>query len=253
MLTYITTCYNDEGYLDQLEDLMVYYKGDNLKLIIVDDCSDTPVDQIVRQWADDRVSLYRIEDDIGFGSHAARNLAMKQTTTEWNLLVDIDYRLVGVENIIAMIENGELEKESPHFLPVAHSYAGDNTPGRASINDFLLTKKLYWRAKGYDPEYYGFHHGDRQFIERMMTAYPNSTHSLLYDVYLEALRSPYVKTLVDSSITDPRQERYSSDHTTLYVSPLTTHTLNNEKIKCFERHASNAPIEYLPFKWIKQI
>lgn len=253
MLTYITTCYNDEQYLDHLEEMMVYCTSDKLKLIIVDDCSDTPIEQIVSKWADERVSLYRIEDDIGFGSHAARNLAMKHTATEWNILVDIDYRLVGVEKIISMIENAELEKDIPHFLPVAHTYAGETSTSRASINDFLLTKKLYWRAKGYDPEYYGFHHGDRQFIKRLNEAYPIDTTSLLYDVCFEALRSPFVNTVVDPTLTAPTQERFSDDHLTLFVSPSSAPALRTQELKCFERHKNNTPIEYLPFNWIKQI
>ena len=252
MLTYITTCYNDVQYLDHLEELMTYCKSDKLKLIIVDDCSDESVEQIVGKWADERVSLFRIEDDLGFGSHAGRNLAMKQTTTEWNLLADIDYRLVGVDSLLSMIENGELENDTPHFFPVVHSYKGDTTPSRASINDFLVTKKTFWRAKGYDPEYYGFHYGDRQFIERMLS-FHRTTNSLLFDMYLEALRSPFANTKIDENLTNPRQEYFSSNRDTLFVSPLTTSVLKSQEIKCFERHAQNASIEYLPFTWTKQI
>ena len=252
MLTYSTTCYNDAQYLDHLEELMVYCKSDKLKLIIVDDCSDEPVEQIVSKWADERVSLYRIQDDLGFGSHAARNLAMKQTTTEWNVLVDIDYKLIGIEPLIEMVDNGELEEDIPHFFPVVHSYNNEVKFTRASINDFVVTAKSFWRAKGYDPEYYGFHHGDRQFIERM-TSYRKWSNSLLADCSLEALRSPFVKTVADPTIENPRQERYSEDHLTLYINPSTPAILTEQEILCRQRHNTGASINYLPFNWIKQI
>lgn len=252
MLTYITTCYNDFQYLDQLEETMEYCKDERLKMIIVDDCSDEPIDQIVRAWDDPRVSLYRITDDRGFNSHGARNLAMKETTTEWNVLIDIDYQLAGVDTLIEMLNNNELDPRAPHFFPVVHSFAGDTAPSRPSINDFIVTKKLFWNAKGYDPEYYGLHHGDRQFIDRLLWCHPHNTTELLVGTYINALRSPYATAVVDPSLS-VLEEKFNEDRTILHVGTSVQDHLHTAMYDSRIRHENNTPIEYLPFNWIKQI
>jgi glycosyltransferase involved in cell wall biosynthesis len=252
MLTYITTCYNDFQYLDQLEETMEYCKDERLKMIIVDDCSDQPIDPIVRAWDDPRVSLYRITDDLGFNSHGARNLAMKETTTEWNVLIDIDYRLIGVDALLEMLDNKELEPNIPHFFPVSHSYDGRLTPTRASINDFVVTSKLFWKAKGYDPEYYGIHYGDREFITRMSTQHPQFASSLLVGSHLDGLRSPLATIFVDSSI-GPNEEVFNEDRSILSIGSDVRDTLRYRMYQCRNRHENNTQINYLPFNWIKQI
>lgn len=252
MLTYITTCYNDFQYLDQLEETMEYCKDERLKMIIVDDCSDEPIDQIVRAWDDPRVSLYRITDDLGFNSHGARNLAMKETTTEWNVLIDIDYQLAGVDALIELLDNNELDPRAPHFFPVVHSFEGDTAPSRPSINDFIVTKKLFWNAKGYDPEFYGIHHGDRLMIDRMITFHPHNVSEVLVGMQLNALRSPFTKAALDISL-DPLQEEYNADRTILRYGSGVQDRLHNAKYESCIRHENNTPIEYLPFNWIKQI
>lgn len=252
MLTYITTCYNDFQYLDQLEETMEYCKDERLKMIIVDDCSDEPIDQIVRAWDDPRVSLYRITDDLGFNSHGARNLAMKETTTEWNVLIDIDYRLIGVDTLLEMLDNKELEPSIPHFFPVSHSYDGEKDPSRTSINDFLVTSNLFWKAKGYDPEYYGIHYGDREFINRMCSQHPHFASSLLVGTHLNSLRSPFATMVVDTNL-DPLEEQFSHDRTKLRVGSDVQSNLHYQMYECRRRHENNTTINHLPFNWIKQI
>lgn len=253
MLTYITTYYNNPQFLDTLQETMTYCQDERLKMIIVDDGSTEPIDNIIAAWSDPRVSLYRITEDVGFNSHGARNLAMKHTTTKWNLLIDIDYRLVGVDNILSMIENDELEENVPHFFRVAHTYDGEEAATRASINDFLVTGTTYWKAGGYDPEYYGFHYGDRKFIDRMLKLTHGRQNSILFDTHLEAMRSPFAITKVDDSITSPTTERYSEDRTILYQSPLAIEALRQQELLCFDRHKSGTQPEHITFQWIKQL
>lgn len=247
MLTYITTYYNNPEFLDTLEETMRYCSDQRLKMIIVDDGSEQPIDDVVAKWNDPRVSLYRITEDLGFNSHGARNLAMKETITEWNILVDIDYRLVNVDNILSQLEAGELESDIPHFLPVAHTFEGKTTPHRESINDFLVTKTAFWKAGGYDPEFTGLHYGDRMFISRMMGL--KKGNSLIFGSHLEALRSPFAITQVDESITDPRKERYSDDRKYLYVSAETAAELNHEIVQVTARHRDGGQANSVPFEW----
>lgn len=262
MLTYITTVYNDEAYLGHVQQMLAECKDDRLKVIIVDDYSDQPIEPTVRAWNDPRVSLYHVTENKGFNSHGARNLAMQQTTTEWNLLVDVDYKVVGIQSIIDQLAENELEPDAVHFLGVAHTYQDDpphvpdTSPSRASINDFLVTKTLYWKAGGYDAEFIGFHHGDREFIQRMIDrgARPSETFmSLLFGVHLEALRSPFTITYQSASIESLIDEKFSSDRKFLYVHPDTSYELTTRTIQVKEKHAKGESTNPTPFNWEQQL
>lgn len=262
MLTYITTVYNDEECLSHVQEMLAECKDERLNVIIVDDYSDQPIRPIVESWNDPRVRLFRVTEDKGFNSHGARNLAMQQTTTEWNLLVDVDYKVVGIQSLIDQIANNELESNVVHFLGVAHvyqdkpPYVPDTSPSRASINDFLVSKTLYWKAKGYDAEYIGFHHGDREFIQRLIErgARPSESYmSILFDIHLEALRSPFTITYQSASIEKLTDEKFSNDRKYLYVHPDTTYELTTRSIQVKEKHAKGESTDPTPFTWEQQI
>lgn len=252
MLTYITTYYNERENLNHLKELMASCDDARLKMIIVDDFSDESIEDEVRSWGDDRVSLYRVTEDKGFNSHGARNLAMKNTTTEWNLLVDIDYKVVGIDNIIEQVASGELEPNAVHFLPVAHTYKDETEPSRASINDFLVTKHLFWKARGYDAEFIGFHFGDRVFIDRMLrigSPKQEAWMSVLFDCHLNSLRSPHATTYLDPTIPDVISERYSHDRKKLYVHPDSQYELHTREIIVKEKNDRGEFTDPIPFTW----
>lgn len=249
MLTYITTYCDNPEYLEQVLDTMQQCPDERLKLIVVDDCSDVSPIELINARSDSRISLYRITEDLGFNSHGGRNLAMKMSTTEWNLLVDIDFRVTNIENIIEQIANGELETTIPHFFAIEKTYLKQKQQDEAypSVNDFLVTKTTFWKAGGYDPEFYGWHHGDRALLHRMVGANSES-NSVMFGSRLQALRSPLAITKIDPDLVR-NQERYSEDRTIFYISPECHGLLSVQEVKSMERHKNNTPIEYLPFQW----
>ena len=254
MLTYITTYYNNPELLTHLKETLDECNNGRLRMIIVDDGSlADPAYRHVKAWNDPRVTLYKVLEDKGFNSHGARNLAMQETTTEWNVLLDIDYQLKGVENLNELVDNGDLEKDVPHFFGVVHPFEGRTSPHRISINDFLVTKELYWKAGGYDSELFNLHVGDRKFISRMLKQRSSLQSSVVPDSYLVALRTPFVKTQVDRNLTDPHQEWYSKDHRTIYVSPLMTKEAEKQEIKIAEREEKNLPNIPITFPWERQL
>lgn len=253
MLTYITTYYDDVGCLDHLQQLMAGCSDPRLQMIIVDDFSDKPIDNIVKSWNDPRVRLFRVTEDMGFNSHGARNLAMQQTNTEWNVLIDVDYKLVGVDILLQQLENNELEEDIPHFFGVVHSFIGKTKIERASVNDFLVSKTLYWKAKGYDPEYIGFHAGDRRFITRLHEARRQPVNSMVIGPHLEALRSPYTKTIIDKNLKDVKSEYFSINRDIMYIAPGSELALHNAELQCDRRHVRGEDADPTPFKWEQQI
>ena len=107
--------------------------------------------------------LFRVIDDIGFNSHGSRNLLMKQTLTDWNLMSDIDRRY-SKDTLIGIME------EEP-LLIKGHYYALKEilvaSPDGFSVNEYLVHKKDFWKTGGYDEEFVNIHWGDRYFLETL--------------------------------------------------------------------------------------
>lgn len=247
MLTYITTYCDNPEYLEQVLDNLQACPDERLKLIVVDDCSDVSPVEIIRARSDSRVSLYRITEDLGFNSHGARNLAMKETTTEWNLLVDIDFEVENIANIIKLIEDNELEPTIPHFFSVNLAYKTiPNEAPRVSVNDFLITKTAYWKQGGYDPEFFGWHHGDRAFLHRLVG--DNRLASVVFGSRLHALRSPFARTVLNPELSD-NQEKYNEDRTEIHISVESQVLLRKQEALAIERHKNNTQIDLTPFAW----
>lgn len=245
MLTYITTYYNNPELLERALDVMFECPDDRFKMIVVDDASSVSPEEMIRSLNDDRISLFRITKDIGFNSHGGRNLAMLQSTTEWNLLIDIDYKIHGINKLFQHVCEDLYEVDCPHFFAVSHPFDGRHTPFRASINDFLVTKKVFWDAGGYDPEFFGFHHGDRALLTRMMGQQHNS---LIHEAALEALRSPFATTRLSDDLGDV-PEKYSDDRTILYINKQHYNKIHDQ-IKAYEyRWNNNIKTNPVPFDW----
>lgn len=109
--------------------------------------------------------LYRIVEDIGFNSHGARNLLMKQTLTDWNIMSDIDrrYPLDTFKDIAAAADTGRVQRGQYYsFFEMAQS-----SPDRFSVNDYLVHRKDFWKTGGYDEEFVNIHWGDRYFLDAL--------------------------------------------------------------------------------------
>jgi glycosyltransferase involved in cell wall biosynthesis len=203
MLTYITTYYDDDTrneakHLERLLKQLKDYNNPNLKLIVVDDASpNVPAKDVIAEYKNDNITLFRVTEDIGFNSHGARNLAMQHTTTKWNLLVDNDNMVVGLDNIFEQLDS--LEEDKMHFFPVVHKFSGQSSPTRPSVNDFLITKKLFWLVEGYDSELFGFHIGDQEFLQKV-NKIRGKQYSVIYGSEIHALESPFADNVRDNSI-----------------------------------------------------
>lgn len=126
-------------------------------------------------------SLYRVNEDLGFNSHGCRNLAMFITTTEWNLLCDID-RDVSSLTLSVLVERmraGTI-KQGEYYV-----FRRLDKLDEAALNDFFIHKDDFWRAGGYDEEFTGIHYGDRIFL-RQLDKYAQQT--FVPDCFVEILR-----------------------------------------------------------------
>lgn len=121
----------------------------NLKTIIVDDCSPEPLGPI------DGIKVVRIIDDIRWNQPGARNLGF-HLCDGWVICADIDH-LVTKENI-KQLEKVELNKGSIYYL------GREDTD---SVNIYVIHKDDFEYVGGYDEDFSGnYGYDDIHFLKK---------------------------------------------------------------------------------------
>ena len=119
------------------------------------------------------VQGYRVTKDVGFNSHGCRNLAMLRSSHYWNLMMDIDC-YINSDLITSIIEKDlddnifyvfevdiKVEKERKKY---DYYDPKDIIKTVAHPNIFLINKPCFWSSGGYDIEFTGMRHGDKEFF-----------------------------------------------------------------------------------------
>tara|TARA_B100000530_G_scaffold257530_1_gene170971 strand:+ start:30 stop:791 length:762 start_codon:yes stop_codon:yes gene_type:complete len=110
--------------------------------------------------------LWRCTRNLGFNSHGCRNLIAKYALSDYIAFFDIDMQL-STETVGRLIVKKYSERSFyRHDLWIKHIQELKPYPGH--MNSFLIHKDLFWEAGGYDESFTGHHHGDREFIERIL-------------------------------------------------------------------------------------
>lgn len=155
------TYYNEPHFLKWWYNTIVLLnmEGHSIMLNIADDGSlrKPAIDFFNDKKKYEFIRLFRVPKDIGFNSHGCRNLMMKQTVTDWNLLSDID-RSYPEETLIAMTDPDK-RKRGEHY-GFYHKKSNEYT-----LNEYLIHKDDFWLSGGYDEELVNVHWGDRLFFE----------------------------------------------------------------------------------------
>lgn len=154
-ITLGTTYYNNPENLIQYINHHIDYVD---HIIVVDDGSDNPASKYLQK--DSKISLYRVLKDYGFNSHGCRNLIMRQTTTDWNILMDVDRLFIDPEYAVHFIKNKKLNKNTLYLFEMIVKHADSI---HKSVNDFMIHKDHFWSVGGYDEELIGIRNGDRHF------------------------------------------------------------------------------------------
>lgn len=189
----ITTYYNQPRMLArQLYEWSKYppHVAAAFKFVIVDDGSQVHSASDVLLF--DALStvalpeLYRIDTDICWNQHGARNLAAQEADDgDWLLMLDIDHVLTA-ENAGRLVEYVRARGWAHHWYKFPRERIGraDNTrakdftvrgidpeAARAMVNPgmncFLTTRANYWAAGGYNEDFSGVYGGDSQFLREL--------------------------------------------------------------------------------------
>jgi hypothetical protein len=181
------TYYNNPRMLArQLHEWSKYpeHVREAFEFVIVDDGSAQPASDVLLFDALSTVSLptlYRIDDDIPWNQHGARNLAAQQIECPWLLMLDVDHVLTA-ENAERIADHRDAFDMSRWFrFPRERIGAEDETRTKDStlrgirpelsgvtvnpaMNCYLVTRDAYWQAGGYNEDFCGTYGGDSQFL-----------------------------------------------------------------------------------------
>lgn len=157
-LTLGTTYYNNPNYLLKFVERNLKYVD---QLIVVDDGSQLPIDNYLSP--SNKIRIFKVTKDYGFNSHGCRNLIMQNSSSKWNILMDVDREFIFPDIAYSEIRSYKLKPNNVyHFM--AHANMSES---HVSVNDFLVDRDLFFKAGGYDEELIGYRTGDREFHKQM--------------------------------------------------------------------------------------
>jgi glycosyl transferase family 2 len=146
----------------------IYQLPDNLRdllhVVIVDDGSPKapalPPERGLRGVA---LQIYRMKQDIRWNQDACRNIGVRHAETEWVLMTDIDH-LVPEKTWRQIL----LRQWDAAFAYRFHRVsAPDLLPYKVHPNSWLMQRKKFDEAGGYDERFAGYYGTDADFRDRV--------------------------------------------------------------------------------------
>ncbi len=168
---------------NQLDRISNYSKNirNKISIFIVDDGSQKTVLSIIEKKHLDKLDiiLWRINIDIKWNMAEANNLAFREIKTNYVIRTDIDHFFD--ENNLTNLLNKNLDFDKNYYkfnritTTNKHKYPHQNT--------YIISKKNYWKVKGYNESFSGnYGHDDLMFMKQL-----NKFISpiLLKDIYIK--------------------------------------------------------------------
>lgn len=174
--TLIMAYYENHGMLqrhyNQISALPAKLR-DLLHVIIVDDGSPNAPAQPPKadQMKGVALQIYRMEQDVRWNQDACRNIGAHHAETEWLLLTDIDHMVPQKmwEDVLLRSHNDKLVYT---FRRVSEPALD---PYKAHPNTWLMTRKVFNLAGGYDERFAGLYGTDADFRDRLKAVAPFKT------------------------------------------------------------------------------
>ncbi len=163
VLSVITHVYNAQAGVDaQLDNwrLLPPQVRESVDLIVIDDHSEVP---LTVNAAGLNVRLFRVLDDIDWNMPGCRNLGAMHAAAPWMLYFDVD-------NILPPVMAERMIQGLPTLDPFTlyvFRRIHDGVEVAPHINSFLITKRGFYRAGGYDEDFVG-HYGFEDVLFRNM-------------------------------------------------------------------------------------
>lgn len=171
-----------------------------LEIIVTDDCSSKhPVHLTDISDTGISTSVYRIDTKVNWNWLQARNIGAKYAKGNWLVLTDMDH-VISAKHINRLLR--KIKHLDPNMVyQFGRKMAPDYLPYKFHNDSFFLTKKLFWKAGGYDECYAGLYGTSGLFRRRL---FDNAAgHEQFKDVDLIL----FPRTIIpDASTTDLKRK-----------------------------------------------
>ncbi len=181
-LSIITHVYNaHEGVAHQVALWQTLHPSllQRLEFVVIDDHSDQPI-QVDRGPLNLR--LFRVDSDIDWNMPGCRNLAAIQASSPWLLYFDVD-------NVAPSEQLQRLVLGLPGLDPTrlcVFRRMHDGQEVEPHINSFLISRKGFFRAGGYDEDFAG-HYGYEDVLFRNLWRKHVGGETLIQDVVFQQM------------------------------------------------------------------
>lgn len=248
MISCNITYYNEPKWLLDwyLKLKLLYERGHDIILNVADDGSQV---HSAEEFFDDHpplpnMHLFRVKEDLGFNSHGARNLLMKQTTTEWNIMSDIDRRF-SMKTLIDIADRAEAGKlQRGHYYSFYEILKASRD--RFSVNEYLVHKTDFWKSGGYDEEFVNIHFGDRYFLEALTYT---TRRVCVPEWKVNYIRDSRTVTWADVPTTVYPDDKTLIHPNNRWPNPEFRHELNNRIRERNKTHEGRMSKKVINFEW----
>lgn len=160
---------NNNMFLRQLEyiDNLPVRLQQNISMIVVDDCSPNgSASGLIEglNYRAPKLKIFRMLVDIPWNQDACRNLAVDQADAGWVLLTDMDH--IVSRKVWERVIEGKLDEKLVYKFGRVSEPAME--PYKQHPNSWLMTKKTFDRAGGYDERFRGWYGTDGDFRNHVM-------------------------------------------------------------------------------------
>ena len=161
MITVNYTYYNNYKLL---EEVVRFYEdaASDLTFTIIDDGSQR--EPLIRDMIPDSWKAIRVEQDHGWGNEICRNILMRETDTEWNALMDLDYVIDSIPDVEKLYNGFKDSKVCFQFergRSVEYNDFRTEVDDGRMINSFIVSSTAWHQTYGYDMSFgylYGYDH-----------------------------------------------------------------------------------------------
>lgn len=204
MITINYSYYNNLDLFKWIRDYYLALDTNNFHFTIVDDGSKDiplPISEVPKDW-----SIYKITEDIGWNANGVRNLLMSQTTTKWNINIDLD-RVIAPQTLQYIRTTKLTENTIHHFsvLPhhsiatssdIIHDYTWQqkekdkNSKFKCAFNNYMITKDTFWNiGTGYAEKAHGKEYGGDYILLDKFKPWNMNPNLYIFDVVFHATHS----------------------------------------------------------------
>jgi len=150
--------------VESYRDLAAAYPG-QFEFVLIDDHSDPALDPKEVAGVPE-LRLYRVESDVSWNMAAARNIGAKESRGAVLVLHDVDHvlRVAEAAQVIALAAALD-PKERIVFSRYTIGPAGERTPEKTPMNNFMIRRSTFTEVGGYEEMFVGCYGYEDQFFK----------------------------------------------------------------------------------------